>query len=64
MGTGGSVSDTTTCAVVGGGPAGLFVGLLLARAGVEVTVFEHADPGDFRGDVVAPARRARPVQPI
>jgi 2-polyprenyl-6-methoxyphenol hydroxylase-like FAD-dependent oxidoreductase len=50
------VSDTTTCAVVGGGPAGLFVGLLLARAGVEVTVFEkHADfLRDFRGDTVHP----------
>jgi len=56
MGTGGSVSDTTTCAVVGGGPAGLFLGLLLARAGVEVTVFEkHADfLRDFRGDTVHP----------
>jgi 2-polyprenyl-6-methoxyphenol hydroxylase-like FAD-dependent oxidoreductase len=55
-GTGGSVSDTTTCAVVGGGPAGLFLGLLLARAGVEVTVFEkHADfLRDFRGDTVHP----------
>ena len=40
----------------GGGPAGLFVGLLLARAGVEVTVFEkHADfLRDFRGDTVHP----------
>ena len=56
MGTGGSVSDTTTCAVVGGGPAGLFLGLLLARAGVEVTVLEkHADfLRDFRGDTVHP----------
>ena len=56
MGTGGSVSDTTTCAVVGGGPAGLFLGLLSARAGVEVTVFEkHADfLRDFRGDTVHP----------
>ncbi len=55
-GTGGSVSDTTTCAVVGGGPAGLFLGLLLARAGVEVTVLEkHADfLRDFRGDTVHP----------
>jgi 2-polyprenyl-6-methoxyphenol hydroxylase-like FAD-dependent oxidoreductase len=50
------VSDTTTCAVVGGGPAGLFLGLLLARAGVEVTVFEkHTDfLRDFRGDTVHP----------
>ncbi|MGZ7008374.1 MAG: FAD-dependent monooxygenase, partial [Ilumatobacteraceae bacterium] len=28
------MSDRTTCAVVGGGPAGLFLALLLARAGV------------------------------
>ena len=50
------MSDTTTCAVVGGGPAGLFLGLLLARAGVEVTVLEkHADfLRDFRGDTVHP----------
>jgi 2-polyprenyl-6-methoxyphenol hydroxylase-like FAD-dependent oxidoreductase len=50
------VSDTTTCTIVGGGPAGLFLGLLLARAGVEVTVMEkHADfLRDFRGDTVHP----------
>jgi 2-polyprenyl-6-methoxyphenol hydroxylase-like FAD-dependent oxidoreductase len=50
------VSNTTTCAIVGGGPAGLFLGLLLARAGVEVTVLEkHADfLRDFRGDTVHP----------
>jgi 2-polyprenyl-6-methoxyphenol hydroxylase-like FAD-dependent oxidoreductase len=50
------VGDTTTCAIVGGGPAGLFLGLLLARAGVEVTVLEkHADfLRDFRGDTVHP----------
>ena len=50
------MSDTTTCAIVGGGPAGLFLGLLLARAGVEVTVLEkHADfLRDFRGDTVHP----------
>ncbi|MGE0300291.1 FAD-dependent oxidoreductase [Pseudonocardia sp.] len=41
-------------AVVGGGPAGMVVGLLLARAGVPVTVLEkHADfLRDFRGDTV------------
>jgi 2-polyprenyl-6-methoxyphenol hydroxylase-like FAD-dependent oxidoreductase len=46
----------TTCAVVGGGPAGMVLGLLLARAGVEVTVLEkHADfLRDFRGDTVHP----------
>ncbi len=50
------MSDTTTCAVVGGGPAGLFLGLLLARGGVEVTVLEkHGDfLRDFRGDTVHP----------
>jgi 2-polyprenyl-6-methoxyphenol hydroxylase-like FAD-dependent oxidoreductase len=49
-------SDSTTCAVVGGGPAGMVLGLLLARAGVEVTVFEkHGDfLRDFRGDTVHP----------
>ncbi|GLU49358.1 FAD-dependent oxidoreductase [Nocardiopsis ansamitocini] len=50
-------SQTTTCAVSGGGPAGIMVGLLLARAGVEVTVLEkHGDfLRDFRGDTVHPA---------
>jgi 2-polyprenyl-6-methoxyphenol hydroxylase-like FAD-dependent oxidoreductase len=48
--------ETTTCAVVGGGPAGMVLGLLLARAGVRVTVFEkHGDfLRDFRGDTVHP----------
>ncbi len=48
-----AVSRTTVC-VTGGGPAGLVLGLLLARAGVEVTVLEkHADfLRDFRGDTV------------
>jgi 2-polyprenyl-6-methoxyphenol hydroxylase-like FAD-dependent oxidoreductase len=46
--------ETTTCAIAGGGPAGIMLGLLLARAGVEVTVLEkHADfLRDFRGDTV------------
>ncbi|WP_410621303.1 FAD-dependent oxidoreductase [Amycolatopsis sp. cmx-8-4] len=45
------------CVVVGGGPAGMVTGLLLARAGVEVTVLEkHADfLRDFRGDTVHPS---------
>jgi 2-polyprenyl-6-methoxyphenol hydroxylase-like FAD-dependent oxidoreductase len=49
------MSDTT-CAIVGGGPAGLFLGLMLARGGVDVTVIEkHADfLRDFRGDTVHP----------
>jgi 2-polyprenyl-6-methoxyphenol hydroxylase-like FAD-dependent oxidoreductase len=49
--------QTTTCAIVGGGPAGMVLGLLLARAGVEVTLLEkHADfLRDFRGDTVHPS---------
>ena len=49
--------DKTTCAIVGGGPAGMVLGLLLARAGVEVTLLEkHADfLRDFRGDTVHPS---------
>ncbi|MEU6642410.1 FAD-dependent oxidoreductase [Saccharomonospora sp. NPDC046836] len=50
------MSESTTCAVIGGGPAGMVLGLLLARAGVEVTVLEkHGDfLRDFRGDTVHP----------
>ncbi|MGW4632200.1 FAD-dependent oxidoreductase [Nocardia sp. NPDC004415] len=49
--------DETTCCIVGGGPAGMMTGLLLARAGVRVTVLEkHADfLRDFRGDTVHPS---------
>lgn len=47
----------TTCCVVGGGPAGMMLGYLLARRGVEVTVLEkHQDFfRDFRGDTVHPS---------
>jgi 2-polyprenyl-6-methoxyphenol hydroxylase-like FAD-dependent oxidoreductase len=47
----------TTCCVVGGGPAGMMLGLLLARAGIAVTVLEkHGDfLRDFRGDTVHPS---------
>ncbi len=45
---------TDRCLIAGGGPAGMMLGLLLARAGVDVTVMEkHADfLRDFRGDTV------------
>ena len=48
---------TTRCCIVGGGPAGMMLGLLLARAGVAVLVLEkHADfLRDFRGDTVHPS---------
>ncbi|WP_264051094.1 FAD-dependent oxidoreductase [Mycobacterium parmense] len=47
-------TDETACLIAGGGPAGMVLGLLLARAGVKVTVMEkHADfLRDFRGDTV------------
>lgn len=47
----------TRCCIVGGGPAGVMLGLLLARGGVQVTVLEkHADfLRDFRGDTVHPS---------
>ncbi|MGV0794594.1 FAD-dependent oxidoreductase [Mycolicibacterium sp. XJ1819] len=50
----GSDIDSTTCVIAGGGPAGVMLGLLLARAGVDVVVMEkHADfLRDFRGDTV------------
>lgn len=53
----GVVTDSTTCAIVGGGPAGMMLGLILARCGVDVTVLEkHADfLRDFRGDTVHPS---------
>src|SRR5262245_9116561 len=45
------------CCVAGGGPAGMMLGYLLARAGVEVLVLEkHGDfLRDFRGDTVHPS---------
>ena len=47
----------TQCCIVGAGPAGAVLGLLLARAGVPVTVVEsHSDfDRDFRGDTIHPA---------
>lgn len=47
----------TQCCIAGGGPAGLMLGLLLARGGVDVVVLEkHPDfLRDFRGDTIHPS---------
>ena len=47
----------TACCVAGGGPAGMMLGYLLARAGVDVVVLEkHKDFfRDFRGDTIHPS---------
>jgi 2-polyprenyl-6-methoxyphenol hydroxylase-like FAD-dependent oxidoreductase len=48
---------TTRCCIAGGGPAGMMLGFLLARAGVDVIVLEkHKDfLRDFRGDTIHPS---------
>src|SRR5438309_9181703 len=48
---------STKCCIVGGGPCGMMLAFLLARAGVNVVVLEkHADfLRDFRGDTVHPS---------
>jgi 2-polyprenyl-6-methoxyphenol hydroxylase-like FAD-dependent oxidoreductase len=50
-------SPATTCCIIGGGPAGIMLGFLLARAGIQVTVLEkHKDFfRDFRGDTIHPS---------
>ena len=47
----------TQCCIAGGGPAGMMLGYLLARAGIDVTVLEkHGDfLRDFRGDTIHPS---------
>jgi 2-polyprenyl-6-methoxyphenol hydroxylase-like FAD-dependent oxidoreductase len=47
----------TRCCIAGGGPAGMMLGFLLARAGVDVCMLEkHADfLRDFRGDTIHPS---------
>jgi 2-polyprenyl-6-methoxyphenol hydroxylase-like FAD-dependent oxidoreductase len=49
--------ESVRCAIAGGGPAGMMLGLLLARAGIPVLVLEkHADfLRDFRGDTLHPS---------
>jgi 2-polyprenyl-6-methoxyphenol hydroxylase-like FAD-dependent oxidoreductase len=53
----GTVKLQTDCCIAGGGPAGMMLGFLLARAGVDVVVMEkHSDfLRDFRGDTVHPS---------
>ncbi|KQT11592.1 FAD-dependent oxidoreductase [Ramlibacter sp. Leaf400] len=52
-----AAEEHTQCCIAGGGPAGLMLGYLLARAGVRVTVLEkHTDfLRDFRGDTIHPS---------
>jgi len=49
--------EATACCIVGGGPAGAMLGLLLARRGVRVTLLEmhHDFDREFRGDTVHPS---------
>ncbi|MFL5260619.1 MAG: FAD-dependent oxidoreductase [Hyphomicrobiales bacterium] len=53
----GATEARTTCCITGGGPAGMTLGVLLARAGIEVLVLEkHKDfLRDFRGDTIHPS---------
>ena len=52
-----TIPSPLTCCIAGGGPAGMMLGFLLARAGVEVAVLEkHGDfLRDFRGDTIHPS---------
>ena len=53
----GTETNPFPCCIAGGGPAGMMLGFLLARAGVEVLVLEkHGDfLRDFRGDTIHPS---------
>jgi 2-polyprenyl-6-methoxyphenol hydroxylase-like FAD-dependent oxidoreductase len=48
---------TTRCCIAGGGPAGMMLGFLLARAGIDVVVLEKYPDffRDFRGDTIHPS---------
>src|SRR5579863_2380891 len=48
---------TTQCCIAGGGPAGIILGFLLARAGIDVVVLEKWPDffRDFRGDTIHPS---------
>jgi 2-polyprenyl-6-methoxyphenol hydroxylase-like FAD-dependent oxidoreductase len=50
-------TTTTDCCIVGAGPAGAILGLLMARQGLKVTVLEamHDFERDFRGDTLMPS---------
>src|SRR5437763_5715780 len=52
-----AIPSDVTCCIAGGGPAGMMLGFLLARAGIETLVLEkHADfLRDFRGDTIHPS---------
>ena len=52
-----NADQRTQCCIAGGGPAGLMLGYLLARSGVQVTVLEKHDDflRDFRGDTIHPS---------
>src|SRR5262249_33550106 len=52
-----AATEHTQCCIVGGGPAGVMLALLLARQGVRVTLLEqhHDFDRDFRGDTLHPS---------
>src|SRR6476620_4814920 len=60
LGRGSNVIRMGHCCIAGGGPAGIMLGYLLARAGVDVIVLEKHDDflRDFRGDTIHPSTLA------